>query len=271
MRNKFILTKEKNPQLLTRVRNSGLFNITWMMLLLLTVFMWQCRKDDFKGETTGVCPLVISTDPANNATSVVSSKIITATFNENMDPATINTTSFLLSQGTSSVTGTVTPTSGPTATFTPASPLAPFTLYTATIKKGVKDPMSNALQADYVWSFTTQPQVTVSSNPIIGGTTTGGGAFNVGASVTVKAVANAGYIFANWTEAGVIASTNADYTFIIAGNRVLVANYTAQYSVSLSSLPLAGGTTSGGGTFNSGASVTISAVPSIGYTFTNWT
>ena len=59
-----------------------------MLLLLLVVFNWQCKKDDFTGGTTALCPTVISTDPANAATNVMINKIITATFNEAMDPAT---------------------------------------------------------------------------------------------------------------------------------------------------------------------------------------
>ncbi len=236
------------------------------------VLFAACEKDTYE-EKVGVCPLVVSTIPTDKAIDVPLNQIISATFNETMNSSTINQTTFLLKQGATAVSGTVAPATGEsaTSTFTPASPLAPFTVYTGTIKKGVKDPMNNALQEDYVWSFTTKPQLTLSAIPVIGGTVTGGGLYNAGTSVTATAVASAGYVFANWTEAGVIASTNATYTFPLAGNRTLVANFTAQYSVTLSSLPLAGGTTTGGGLYNSGASVTISAVPAVGYTFTNWT
>ena len=74
---------------------------------------------------------------------------------------------------------------------------------------------------------TPQNTVTLSSNPLIGGTTSGGGFFNAGASVTVSAVANAGYTFTNWTEGIVLLSTNSNYTFTINSNRVLIANFTA--------------------------------------------
>jgi uncharacterized repeat protein (TIGR02543 family) len=284
MRNRFILTKEKNTQLTKQLMFSRLFSTTWLMLILLSLSMWQCKPDEFKSETTGICPEVISTDPADKAINVVSSKKITATFNEKMNSATIDQTTFLLKQGTTAVSGTVTPASGQfeTSTFTPASPLAPFSDYTGTIKKGVKDPMNNALQGDKIWSFTTQPYLTLTSNPLVGGTTSIDGipsvgkALNVDASVTVKAIPGVGYVFANWTEGGTVLSPDASYTFpmntaTIKGNRTLAANFTAQYTVTLSSLPLAGGTTTGGGSYNSGASVTVSAIPSVGYTFTNWT
>ena len=48
MKRKIILTTEKNAQMLWHKRYSGLFNITWLIMLLLTVFMWQCKKDNSK-------------------------------------------------------------------------------------------------------------------------------------------------------------------------------------------------------------------------------
>lgn len=118
----------------------------------------------------------------------------------------------------------------------------------------------------------TQYTVATSSNPSGGGVTAGGGTFNSGASVTVTATANSGYSFTNWTENGTQVSTSASYTFTISGNRTLVANFAnVQYTVTTVSSPANGGTSSGGGTFNSGASVTVTATANSGYTFTNWT
>ncbi|MHB8871690.1 MAG: InlB B-repeat-containing protein, partial [Candidatus Doudnabacteria bacterium] len=121
----------------------------------------------------------------------------------------------------------------------------------------------------------TQYFVNLSSNPLNGGTTSGGGTYNSGNSVTVTATPNSGYTFINWTENGNVVSTSSSYTYTISGNRILVANFTAippaQYSVNLSSNPSNGGTTSGGGTYNSGSSMTVTATPNSGYTFTNWT
>lgn len=272
MKSNFILRKEQSPQLPTRRMNSRLFSSAWLMVLLLSLTMVQCKNDDYK-ETTGICPEVVSTVPATDAINVVATEPITVTFNETMNASTISTSTFLVNQGTNPITGVVTPASGEaiTFTFTPASPLAPFTVYTGTMKKGVKDPMNNMLQEDYIWSFTTQPLLTLSSNPVLGGTVSGGGLYNEGTAVTATVVPNAGFVFANWTENGTVVSTNANYAFELEGNRTLVANFIAQYTIALSSLPLAGGTTTGAGAFDAGTSVTVSAVPSVGYTFTNWT
>ncbi|MET0760157.1 MAG: Ig-like domain-containing protein [Flavobacterium sp.] len=112
-----------------------------------------CVNDDFE-ETVGVCPIVISTDPANGDVAVPLDQIITATFNEEMNPATITESSFTLSDVNGLIGGTVTY-SGTTAIFTPDANLTPNTTYSGVIKTSVKDMMGNALQEDYVWTFST--------------------------------------------------------------------------------------------------------------------
>jgi hypothetical protein len=99
-------------------------------------------------------PTVISTDPVNGATGVMLTKLITANFSEVMNQLTINNTTFLLKQGTTAVTGTVSY-SGTTATFTPLINLVAGSSYTATITTGAQDIAGNALVSNYNWSFTT--------------------------------------------------------------------------------------------------------------------
>jgi hypothetical protein len=104
--------------------------------------------------TTGLNPLVSSTDPANLAVNVALNKIITATFNMSMNPLTLNATTFTVKQGTTTVLGTITY-AGTMATFTPAAPLAQNTVYTATITKGATNIIGTELASDYVWTFKT--------------------------------------------------------------------------------------------------------------------
>lgn len=99
-------------------------------------------------------PMVNATDPLNNATGIARNKIPGVTFSEAMDEATINTETFILKQGTSSVEGTVSY-SEMTASFTPTNVLAANTTYTATITNGAKDLAGNALAANVSWEFTT--------------------------------------------------------------------------------------------------------------------
>ena len=178
-----------------------------------------------------VLPYVTSVDPKNAAINVELDKVILATFSKEMNVSTINGTTFTLMQGTTSVAGEVSY-DGAIARFKPLINLLPGTLYTATITTGAKDLAGNALAANYVWSFTTaaaaiQYEVVLISDPTEGGNTSGGGMKNAGTSTTVRATANAGFSFVNWTENGVLASPLAEYTFIVNSNRTLQANFIA--------------------------------------------
>ncbi|MDF2432729.1 MAG: hypothetical protein JWP44_2360 [Mucilaginibacter sp.] len=273
MKKKITLTMDTT----TRLRNrsySKLYTAMRSMVLLLLVFTAACKKDNMIA-VQGVCPLV-TTDPMDKAVDVVLPKVITATFNTNMDPATITDKTFIIMQGATPVSGTVAATANAAVyTFTPTVPLSPFTVYTGTITTGAQDKFHTALVNNYVWSFTTIPQVTVTANPAIGGTVAGGGTFAQGSLATVTATPAAGYTFTNWTNNGVAASTSSSYQFTMAGNISLVANFApvavGKFAVILSSLPVAGGTTSGSGSYNAGATVTVTAFPNAGYTFVNWT
>ncbi|RJQ61100.1 MAG: T9SS C-terminal target domain-containing protein [Stygiobacter sp.] len=69
-------------------------------------------------------------------------------------------------------------------------------------------------------------KVTTSSNPDNGGTTSGGGIYNSGKNIAVKATSNKGFKFINWTENGFSVSTDSSYQFTMPNNsRALVANF----------------------------------------------
>jgi hypothetical protein len=133
-------------------------------------------NDYFWSFTTGalidiIPPTVVSTDPVNNATNVALNVKVAATFSETMNPASISITSFLLKNGSTSVTGTITY-AGEIGTFTPSSLLTPSTVYTATITTAAKDLAGNAIVSDYVWTFTTGvlldiiPPTVISTDPL---------------------------------------------------------------------------------------------------------
>lgn len=102
-----------------------------------------------------VLPAINSTDPLINATGVALNKAIAVTFSEAMDVATINVSTFTLTQGTTVVAGLVTYT-GSKATFTSTSNLDNSKIYTATITTGAKDIAGNALASNHTFSFTTE-------------------------------------------------------------------------------------------------------------------
>lgn len=127
-------------------------NLLATFAIVMVVLITGCQKDDFK-EIIGVCPVVLSTSPENGATGVPLDKVITVTFNERMNPATINQSSFTL-VGTSLVSGTFSYEDS-TAYFIPTSSLISNTTYTGTVTTSVKDATGNALQTDYIWTFVT--------------------------------------------------------------------------------------------------------------------
>ena len=74
--------------------------------------------------------------------------------------------------------------------------------------------------------------VTLSSNPVAGGSTIGAGLFPKDTVLTVSATANTLYDFNNWTEGVNVVSPNSDYTFTLVADRTLVANFTLKPIVS---------------------------------------
>jgi hypothetical protein len=119
--------------------------------MLLVVFLAGCNKKD---DLTGVRPKVTSTNPISEATSIAIGNKITAVFSVPMNPVTINTVNFVVMQGTTAVTGTVTY-AGTTATFTPSANLLTATSYTAKITSNATDAAGLGLGQDYTWTFTT--------------------------------------------------------------------------------------------------------------------
>jgi hypothetical protein len=132
--------------------------------------------------TTGINPLVVSTDPANNATGVALNKIISATFNMPMNPLTLSTSTFTVLQGTTILLGTVSY-SGSTVSFTPSSPLEANKIYTGTITTGATNVAGTSLAANYVWSFTTVIPI-IATPPPIGTSSLFFGVFGGNAGIT---------------------------------------------------------------------------------------
>ena len=123
---------------------------------VLNDFVWTFTTGT-ASDTTGTT--VLSTNPADGDSSVCLHQSVNATFSKAIDPATINTASFIVTgPGVTGVTGTVA--YDPVnfiATFTPQSDLAANTKFFATISTAVKDMAGNQLASAFVWSFTTGP------------------------------------------------------------------------------------------------------------------
>jgi len=105
-------------------------------------------------------PTVHSVTPAAGATGVNVGGVITATFNEMMEPSSIYTSTFELRDAGGALVPASVVAGGetPTVTLTPTSPLAYGMTYTAMIKggaTGVQNLSGNTMTTNYSWSFTT--------------------------------------------------------------------------------------------------------------------
>lgn len=137
----------------------------------------------------------------------------------------------------------------------------------------ISDTLGNVLQATYNNGWVkSQHIITLINNPAFFGTSTGGGTFYYGTVDTIKATPSIGFKFDNWTEGSTVISSEPTYIFTVTTDRTLTANFSmAQYTITTSSNPANGGTTSGAGTFIYGQSDTVKAVANSGYAFVNWT
>lgn len=158
--------------------------------------------------TTGVAPdvtrpRVVSTQPATTipgpTPGVASNTAITATFSEDMAPASISATSFTLTCAAPCVSpaGAVSYSTGSrTAAFSPAAPLALATTYTARVTTAATDIAGNALAgnqagitgaSDYIWTFTTAAAVIPPANISVLSTSPAAGALNVCPDASISA------------------------------------------------------------------------------------
>ena len=108
-----------------------------------------------------------SVTPAAGATGVAQNTTVRATFNEPMNAATINSSTFQLRNPSGAVVGATVAYNATTrvATLTPTTTLAAAATYQATLKGGaggVADlAAGNRLSSDYTWSFTTRLPYTI--------------------------------------------------------------------------------------------------------------
>ena len=119
------------------------------------------------------------------------------------------------------------------------------------------------------------PAVTymLSASTTSGGTVIGGGTFNAGATATLNANASSGYVFSGWN--GDVNSTNNPLSITIDSNLSLVANFSPEISNPVFTYQVItgtsmGGVATGGGIYNSGATITLEANATSGYVFSGW-
>ena len=121
--------------------------------------------------------------------------------------------------------------------------------------------------ATFTQAGTTYYTVTTYVSPNGAGTVTGAGTYPAGATATLSATANQGYTFNRWNDG----STSNPRTVTVNNNMSFTAYFTTnQYTITVNANPSNGGTVTGGGTYNYGATATLTATPANGYQFLQW-
>lgn len=132
-------------------------------LQLILGLVSACAACDEQPETPAppddtVPPVITALDPPHLATDVALDAVVTLTFSEPVNPATVAQASFLIRKGFDQVPGRYV-VEGLTATFVPDVALDPFEVYSATATRAIRDPTGNPLPRDTAWSFQTAPLV----------------------------------------------------------------------------------------------------------------
>jgi hypothetical protein len=100
-----------------------------------------------------------------------------------------------------------------------------------------------------------------------------GSTYTAGTTVTLTAIPASGYSFVNWTSdyAYLNGSSNNPTIITVNSNLVIIAIFHESPTYSYVTSAYGGTVSPSGGTFTAGTSVTLTATPSSGYSFVNWT
>jgi outer membrane lipoprotein SlyB len=167
------------------------------------------------GQATAV-PHVVGQQPSSGASGVDQTASVKATFDIDIDPATVTGSTFTLSgPGGSSIPASVSyNASSRTATLTPSEPLTQLTTYTARVTTGVKSEYSVPMSALVAWNFTTAPN----PPPGVQSTSPGAAATGVSGLDSVRATFNQAM------DAATI--TSSTFTLKAAGGTTIPASVT---------------------------------------------
>ena len=110
-------------------------------------------------------------------------------------------------------------------------------------------------------------RITATANDGAMGTITGAGTYYKGEEVTLKATANAGHAFVDWSNG----ATDATLTFAATKDSTVQANFKVlSYTVALTTNDETKGSVTGAGTYNYGTQVELAATPADGYELLYW-
>jgi hypothetical protein len=137
---------------------------------------------------------------------------------------------------------------------------------------GTTNPTTLLVNGNKTISATFIRQYTVSVSTTGGGSVSlspSGGVYDLGTVVTLTAVPVSGGSFLGW--GGALSGTSNPTTLLVDGNKSVTANFTAIYTLSVSTSGKGKVTLSpAGGAYPAGTVVTLTAIPGRGFTFRGW-
>jgi len=114
--------------------------------------------------------------------------------------------------------------------------------------------------------FAATADITVLTNPIAGGSVTGGGTFLVGSTNPISAVASNGWAFTGWNDG----NTNTPRFIVVTSNQTFTANFAPVSTVIGLANPTNAGMVTGGGVYFVGSNAVLTATASNAWQFINW-
>ncbi len=259
-------------------------------ILILMAITSSC-SDNVVG-VEGYCPIVESTTPTNLETDVLGNTVVTVTFEEKINPATMIPAAFTLtnvvtdnSTGTPvnqtiEINGSMTFNNDTnTMSFTPNAPLDYNTVYTGTVKNSIKDPLGNQMLENYVWTFTIEApatftlDVTAENGSVT--KTPDQESYDDGSQVVLIATPAEGYTFTSWS--GDATGTENSLTVNMDSNKSIKANFTAIPVIPDDAYTLNVTAENGSVTknpdqqsYSDGSQVVLTPTANEGFVFTSW-
>lgn len=137
----------------------------------------------------------------------------------------------------------------------------------------ITNPRTHFVEGNAVFTAVFSPlsyEITTESDPVEGGTVSGGGTYDYGTNIMLKAVANEYYTFLCWSDGIVSNPRNVTVTGNAHYKALFHLNGTPQYTVTVTANNPTLGTVSGSGTYPQNATIEISATPNAGARFISW-
>ncbi|NNK02723.1 MAG: hypothetical protein HKP58_20105 [Desulfatitalea sp.] len=140
-------------------------------------------------------PMIQDIHPEDLTIDIPVGTIISITFTEDIDPATLTGSSFMISDGATFIEGTIT-VDGIDAEFVPAEALLYNTTYTATLTQDITDMAGNNLYAGMQWTFTTAANYAISGYIMNSGVGLDGATVSIGGQTIESQVSDGSGRFA---------------------------------------------------------------------------